>query len=59
MIMFAILNFVLPLNFMYDGYIAYTYGPSVNIIYLSAFLYSFIGIIALIRNIKNIKDNKH
>ena len=58
MIMFATLNFVLPLNFMYDGYIAYTYGPSVNIIYLSAFLYSFIGIIASIRNIKNIKDER-
>nr|MBP8688584.1 response regulator [Bacilli bacterium] len=58
MIVFTTLNFILPLNFKYDGYIAYTYGPSVNIIYLSAFLYSFIGIIALIRNIKNIKDKR-
>ena len=58
MIAFTTLNFILPLNFKYDGYIAYTYGPSVNIIYLSAFLYSFIGIIALIRNIKNIKDKR-
>lgn len=58
MIIFTTLNFILPLNFKYDGYIAYTYGPSVNIIYLSAFLYSFIGIIALIRNIKNIKDKR-
>ena len=57
-IIFTTLNFILPLNFKYDGYIAYTYGPSVNIIYLSAFLYSFIGIIALIRNIKNIKDKR-
>ena len=53
MIIFTTLNFILPLNFKYDGYIAYTYGPSVNIIYLSVFLYSFIGIIALIRNIKD------
>ena len=58
MIIFTTLNFILPLNFKYDGYIAYTYGPSVNIIYLSAFLYSFVGIIALIRNIKNIKDKR-
>ena len=58
MIMFATLNFVLPLNFMYDGYIAYTYGPSVNIIYISAFLYSFIGIATLIINIKNIRDRR-
>ena len=58
MIVFTTLNFILPLNFKYDGYIAYTYGPSVNIIYLSAFVYSFIGIIALIRNIKNIKDKR-
>ena len=58
MIIFTTLNFILPLNFKYDGYIAYTYGPSVNTIYLSAFLYSFIGIIALIRNIKNIKDKR-
>ena len=58
MIIFTTLNFILPLNFKYDGYIAYTYGPSVNIISLSAFLYSFIGIIALIRNIKNIKDKR-
>ena len=58
MIIFTTLNFILPLNFKYDGYIAYTYGPSVNIIYLSAFIYSFIGIIALIRNIKNIKDKR-
>ena len=58
MIIFTTLNFILPLNFKYDGYIAYTYGPSVNIIYLSAFFDSFIGIIALIRNIKNIKDKR-
>ena len=58
MIMFATLNFVLPLNFMYVGYIAYTYGPSVNIIYISAFLYSFIGIVTLIINIKNIRDRR-
>ena len=58
MIIFTTLNFILPLNFKYDGYIAYTYGPSVNIIYLSAFLYSFVGIIALIRNIKSIKDKR-
>ena len=58
MIIFTTLNFILPLNFKYDGYIAYTYGPSVNIIYLSSFLYSFVGIIALIRNIKNIKDKR-
>lgn len=58
MIIFATLNFILPLNFKYDGFIAYTYGPSVSIIYISAILYSFIGIIALIRNIRNIKDKR-
>ena len=58
MIIFATLNFILPLNFKYDGFIGYTYGPSVSIIYISAFLYSLIGIAALIRNIKNIKDKR-
>lgn len=58
MIVFATLNFVLPLNFMYDGYVAYTYGPSVNIIYISAFLYSFIGIVTLVMNIRNIRDKR-
>ena len=58
MIVFTTLNFLLPLNFKYDGYIAYTYGPSVNIIYISAFLYSFIGIGALIWNIESIKDKR-
>ena len=58
MIIFTTLNFILPLNFKYDGYIAYTYGPSVSIIYISAFLYSLIGIVALIRNIKSIKDKR-
>ena len=58
MIVFSTLNFVLPLEFLYDGNIAYIYGPSVNIIYISAFLYSFVGIIALVWNIKNIKDKR-
>ena len=55
MIVFSTLNFVLPLEFLYDGNIAYIYGPSVNIIYISAFLYSFVGIIALMWNIKILK----
>ena len=57
-IIFATLNFMLPLNFMYDGNIAYTYGPSVNIIYISAGLYSIVGIISLLTNSKNIKDKR-
>ena len=58
MIIFSTLTFVIPIDFMYDGNIAYTYGPSVNIIYISAFLYSVVGIISLILNIKNIKDKR-
>ena len=57
-IIFATLNFMLPLNFMYDGNIAYTYGPSVNIVYISAGLYSITGIIFLLINSKNIKDKR-
>ena len=57
-IIFATLNFMLQLNFMYDGNIAYTYGPSVNIIYISAGLYSIVGIISLLTNSKNIKDKR-
>ena len=57
-IIFATLNFILPLNFMYDGNIAYTYGPSVNIVYISAGLYSITGIIFLLINSKNIKDKR-
>ncbi len=57
-VIFITLNFLLPIYFVYDGNIAYTYGPSVNIIYISSFLYSFIGISTLIWNIKNIKDKR-
>ena len=57
-ITFSTLNFILPLNFMYNGNVAYTYGPSVNIVYISAFLYSLIGIVSLIYNKKKIKDKR-
>ena len=49
---------LLPINFYYSGKIAYTYGPSVNVVYISASVYSLIGVFCLLWNAKEWKDKR-
>ena len=49
---------LLPINFYYSGKIAYTYGPSVNVVYISAIVYSLIGVFCLLWNAKEWKDTR-
>ena len=49
---------LLPINFYYSGNIAYTYGPSVNVVYISAIVYSVIGVFCLLWNAKEWKDKR-
>ena len=55
---FVLLTLVLPLEFFYRDNIAYTFGPSVNICYISSTVYSIIAIVFTLWNIKNIKDKR-
>lgn len=55
---FSLLTFILPLEFFYDKNIAYTFGPSVNMCYVSSTVYSIIATIFTVWNIKNIKDKR-
>ena len=55
---FVLLTFVLPLEFFYRDNIKYTFGPSVNICYISSTVYSIIAIVFTLWNIKNIKDKR-
>ena len=55
---FALLTFILPLEFFYGDNIAYTFGPSVNICYVSSTVYSIIATVFTLWNIKNIKDKR-
>jgi len=55
----ALLIYVSPINFYYDGVAYYTYGQSVNIDYAISFLYVIIGIVCLIWNKRNIKNKKY
>lgn len=49
---------LLPINFYYSGKIAYTYGPSVNVVYISTIVYSLIGVFCLLWNAKEWKDKR-
>ena len=57
-IIFSLFIIIFPINFYYNGEIAYTYGLSVDIIYYVSFLFSLIGIFCLICNVKHIKDKR-
>ena len=57
-IVFFALIFKLPLEFYCDGKITYTYGSSVNIVYISSMLFTFVGFGCLIYNRKNIRDKR-
>lgn len=55
------LIFVLPVRFNINdlGYVMYSYGPSVNIVFISSTLYIILMFTCLIRNFKNIKSKKY
>ena len=55
------LIFVLPVQFNINdlGYVMYSYGPSVNIAFISSTLYIILMFTCLIRNFKNIKNKKY
>lgn len=58
-IILIIIISVLPIEYYVKDSIIYTYGASVKFIYSLCFLYTIIGIIILILNIKNIADNRY
>ena len=55
------LIFVLPVQFNINdlGYVMFSYGPSVNIVFISSTLYITLMFTCLIRNFKNIKSKKY
>lgn len=55
------LIFVLPVQFNINdlGYVMFSYGPSVNIVFISSTLYIILMFTCLIRNFKNIKNKKY
>ena len=56
-LIFSFLTLILPLKFYYNDNLAYTYGPSVNICYISSTVYSIIAFCFTMWNIKN-KDKR-
>ena len=56
-----ILIFVLPIQFNINtlGYVMYSYGPSVNIVFGSSTLYIILMLTCLVKNFKNIKSKKY
>lgn len=56
-----ILIFVLSIQFSINtlGYVMYSYGPSVNIVFGSSTLYIILMLTCLVKNFKNIKSKKY
>ena len=54
----SVASFLLPIDFFYSGKVAYTYGPSVNVVYVTAIMYSLIGASCLIWNLKEWRDKR-
>lgn len=57
-IVFAIIDFSLPISFYYEGDIAYTYGSSVNLVYVATVMFMFIACASFLWNYKNYKDRR-
>ena len=57
-IVFALIDSALPIYFYYEGDIAYTYGSSVNLIYLATVLFCFIACVSVVWNFRNFKDKR-
>ena len=58
-VVIAILVFILPLNYFSKGTIAYSFGPSANLLYILIPVYIFICLIEMFKNFKEIKNKKY
>lgn len=58
-LLISILVFVLPLNYYSKGSVAYSYGPSANILYVLIPIYIVVCLVAMFRNFKEIKSKKY
>lgn len=58
-IVIAILVFILPLNYFSKGTIAYSFGPSANLLYILIPVYICICLIEMFKNFKEIKNKKY
>ena len=57
-VLLSIMSFSFSLEFFYSDNVAYTYGAGVNVVYVSAIIYSLIGSFCLIWNFKEWKDKR-
>lgn len=58
-VVIAILVFILPLNYFSKGTIAYSFGPSANLLYILIPVYICICLIEMFKNFKEIKNKKY
>ena len=58
-IVIAILVFILPLNYFSKSTIAYSFGPSANLLYILISVYICICLIEMFKNFKEIKNKKY
>ena len=58
-VVIAILVFILPLNYFSKGTIAYSFGPSANLLYILIPVYICICLIEMFKNFKEIKNQKY
>ena len=58
-IVIAILVFILPLNYFSKSTIAYSFGPSANLLYILIPVYICICLIEMFKNFKEIKNKKN
>ena len=58
-VVIAILVFILPLNYFSKGTIAYSFGPSANLLYILIPVYICICLIEMLKNFKEIKNKKY
>lgn len=60
-IIIMILIFILPVKFNINefGYVMYSYGSSVNVVFCGSTLYIILMVICLLKNFKNIKSKKY
>lgn len=58
-LIFGILVYVLPLYYVNDKSVVYTYGPSANLVYAVSLIYMAIWVYAMVRNYRNLKRNKY
>ena len=58
-IIIAILVFILPLNYFSKSTIAYSFGPSANLLYILIPVYICICLIEMFKNFKEIKNKKY